>query len=116
MKVRPDGFVDYTTVLSVIDKSIDSVNRWADLTNDRFGDREIKVEHLNELKDIILILSWRYSHENVSFMFTARKKELESFIPIYEIIGGEDSLISDYWNGRVHVEELEASAHVYINF
>jgi len=115
MKRRPDGFVNLNEVMMVIERSIDSVNNWADLTNDGFGDREEKISHLNELKDILVILSWRYG-DRVVFMFTQKKKGLESCVPIQEIISDYGSLISDYWDDRIRVDEHEKMSRVYINF
>lgn len=113
MKTRPAGFVGYAEVYSVLDKSIDSVNNWADMTGDRFGDRDQKILQLNELKDIIMILVWRYSREKVVFQFTA-KRNLVEYVTVADLI--EDYDFSDYWCRRVHILEDEELTKVLINF
>ncbi len=115
MKNRPNGYVTIDDVMMVIEKSIDSVNNWADLTNDSFGDREEKLAHLNELKNIIFILKWRYD-DRVVFMFTGKTKGLESCVPIQDIVERDDDGITDYWKNRIRVMEHPTLSRVYINF
>ena len=106
-KKRPSGFVDIEQVFNVIERSIDSVLSWAELTNDRFHPEE-RVEELNELKDILVELTWRYGRDHVEFSFTQRKKIPETF-PVEDVI-------STYWEGRVWIHEDPVMTKVYINF
>ena len=115
MKRRPDGFVSIEEVMMVIDKSIESVNNWADLTNDGFGDREEKISHLNELKDILFILKWRYDGK-VVFKFTGKTKCLEKCVLIQDIVCRDGDEISGYWDNRIRVGEHQTLSRVYINF
>ena len=104
---RPSGFVDIEQVFNVIERSIDSVLSWAELTNNRFHPEE-RVEDLNELKDILVEITWRYGREHVEFSFTQRKKIPETF-PVEDVI-------STYWESRVWIHEDPEMTKVYINF
>lgn len=107
-KNRPIGFVGLTQVFEVIERSIESVISWGELTGDAWSDTEEKVEHLNELKDILVILSWRYERKHVVFKFT-QKKKIPNVVPVEEII-------STYWENRIWVDENPDMSKVYINF
>ena len=107
MKKRPQGFVTVDGVADVVEKSIDSVVAWGEKTNDAWGDTDEKIEHLNELMDIVVELKWRYGGRHVAFKFT--RKKVPNTIPLGEVI-------NSFWANRIHIDERPEMARVYINF
>lgn len=68
------------------------------------------INELNELKDILVELNWRYGRERVQFSFTQRKK-IPDVVPVENII-----IISTCWAKRVWIDENPKMTKVYINF
>ena len=70
---------------------------------------------VNELKDILFILKWRYDGK-VVFKFTGKTKCLEKCVLIQDIVCRDGDEISGYWDNRIRVGEHQTLSRVYINF
>ena len=111
---RPIGFVSYSSVLEVIERSIDSTTNFAELTNNAFGDPEETVSRLHALQDLVIELSWRY-FRNVMFRFT-QKHSIEGALPLADVIGHTEEY--EAWENRVFINETTDGGFckVYIRF
>lgn len=116
-KERPHGFVEYTTVLEVLERSIESSIDFSELTNNAFYDPEERIEHLQELMNLVIELRWRYNGK-VLFKFSQKKNFEKDVLPISELTGIHEEEYKE-WADRVHVKETTSEkgvSSVYIRF
>ena len=101
-------FVTANEVIRIAETSMESALSWAEITENRLIDLDERLNQLNELIEIVILLSWRYGKKRVGFKFTRKKKLGDDVVPC--------PVDTMYWAEKIWVKEDPVYTRVYIIF